>query len=246
MRRETGGARGGPRRPPITSINGQDSDNILRCGRNRRSSGINMRPGSNLWHAPKLAEAIGYPFTHFVTANLQNAGCPAERASERFRHQVIEPFRKWVTRPGVSAGRAFAPATFAWVLENTAIVGVHVHWAVHIPAGAEAAFLAALKAWLQTACGGTLHETDLDVREVDHKSGLARYMLKGGLPLVADFFKAAHEPQGTIVGKRSGTSLNVRASVKRDLRAVGLYPHAPRRFAPARPVSPHVQPHHAA
>lgn len=44
-----------------------------------------MRPASNLWHAPKLAEAIGYPFTHFITANLQNAGCPTERASER-RH----------------------------------------------------------------------------------------------------------------------------------------------------------------
>lgn len=205
-----------------------------------------MRPASNLWHAPKLAEAIGYPFTHFITANLQNAGCPAERASERFRHEVLAPFRKWVTRPGLGAGWALAPATYAWVLENTAIVGVHVHWAVHIPAGGEAAFLAALKGWLQTACGGTLREIDLDVTDVHNARGLSLYMLKGGLPVVADFFKAAHEPQGVIVGKRSGTSLNIGASVKRDLRAVGLYPHAQRRFAAPRPAAAYAPPPQAA
>ena len=41
----------------ISQFEGQDIT-IKGWIRNRRSSGINMRPASNLWHAPKLAEAL--------------------------------------------------------------------------------------------------------------------------------------------------------------------------------------------
>lgn len=218
------------RRDTLISMYGRDMDKILGCAGGRRSSGINIKPASNLWHAHKLAEVVGYPLTHHATINLEQIGCSPSMVSERLRHCIINPFRKWVTRPSQRENRHFCEATYAWTLENVPPVGVHVHMMLHLPHGSEQGFEQRLRLWIEDACGRPAVGNEMHIGALSNHGSFSRYLLKGGHKAVSAFFGAEHVPQGTIIGKRSGTSQNVGAHAKRRLRALGSYPTAQRRF----------------
>ncbi len=214
-------------------------DNILGCSRLRRSDGINLKPAGNVYHAPRIAEAIGLPLNYLATINFGLTQLEPDDISGAFSRLRSNHFNKWAGRPPRAAKTLAVPPTFTWVLENEGNhVGVHAHWLVHIPDGRLADFKQRLPIWVTKVAG----EFDaglrvIDVREADTPNRAARYLLKGGRHGVSAFYGARATPQGDVTGKRCGTSENLGRSAKVRLRAEGRYRQAYRR-----PFTPGHQP----
>jgi hypothetical protein len=189
---------------------------------NRVSHFIRRKPAANLYHAIRIAKAIGLPLNVFVTVNLSELGIPPEEASKRFRFLLSNRFGPWVTRAPRHSQVRTCQSTYVWVLEAAGGV-MAVHWVAHVPEERLADFQSRLPDWVESVTGGAplagaIHEKD----HIEPRS-LGKYLLKGMEEAFAPFYGVEHKPQGAIVGKRSGFSQNLGPSVKRRLIEEGAY-----------------------
>lgn len=169
----------------------------------RRSSHIKRKPASNLHHAIRCAETIGYPLNQHVTINLSELGL-AEGELQTLFEKVRDQTARWLarrTRP------APLKLTYVWVIENA--TSLHVHWLVHIPGHLQGAFRATLERWLQRKLSRALSARAIVIAEAHNVIGLSRYFLKGMDPHTARYYGVKSSDQGMVAGRRSGFSKNL-------------------------------------
>lgn len=166
---------------------------------------IKIAMASNMRVAINAAEAMGLPLTHFVTINFEHTHCTPAEGLQAFRELRNNRFGKWVTRARKRAAWQPTQAAHVWVVENPDDL-THVHWAVHIPAGAEAEFERLMPKWLKAVTGGPFAEGALDITPIHDASRLALYMLKGATEAYTTFANIIHAPQGWVDGRRCGVA----------------------------------------
>jgi len=80
-----------------------------------------------------------------------------------------------------------------------------------------------LHGWLDAISGALCPAGAVDIRLIDNTKGLRRYGMKGVQEAWAGHFGVIHEPQGLIIGRRSGTSANLGRTARLDLdRQLGI------------------------
>lgn len=201
----------------------------------RRSTFIGQKAAQSVYYAiGEQAERIGHPLTHHVTINFSLTDIDPTEAVAVFTAIRRDRFDKWARRPRKGAGRAFVPA-WAYVFENARDgiafeeIGpglehnVHVHWAVHLPAERVHDFGHLMFQWLDEHCERPCEANAIKITTIGTPKGLRRYVLTGTDQKWAKHFGARYEPQGLIVGKRSGVSVNLGPSIRRAMdRARGI------------------------
>ena len=187
----------------------------------RQSLHINRKPASNLHHAVRIAEVIERPLNLFVSINFGFTICSPEETPPAFQ-LLRRKFGKWITRGTISR----APATCVWVLERPkGRKHLDSHWLVHVPSSRQRDFVRRLPNWVASVTGGIIDPSiAIKVEAVTSVRGVARYLLKGEHPGLANHFDIDHEPQDVIDGRRSGFTKNIGPAQKRLLRAAGKYP----------------------
>lgn len=181
-------------------------EQLQNAGAVRTSAAIKRRPAVNLHHAQRYAEMLGVPMRLFVTINFTLLGIPPAEAVLLFRFILCQRFAPWLRRTCLNK-TGLAP-TYIWVAEAA---GGHlaVHWLLHLPPQLLLQFRGKLSAWLTGAGTTDLHSRALNIKRVTNVVGLRRYMLKGTEPLWAKHLGVRHQPQGIVIGKRSGFSKNL-------------------------------------
>jgi hypothetical protein len=187
----------------------------------RPSRHINRKPASNLYHAIRVAEAIGTPLTLFVTVNFSKTGCQAEHASSAWQRLLARHFAPWTRRPPKGLSVAPTEPAYVWVLENAG--GLALHWLVHVPNHRLPDFQVKLERWLANVGAAPTDAGAIDIRDAKNPRGAGYYLLKGTNPVYASGFGVTPIPQGSVIGKRSGFSRSLGPSRKLALRAAGQY-----------------------
>jgi hypothetical protein len=128
----------------------------------------------------------------------------------------------------------FAPPTHVFVRE-----GNHVHWKVHIPKELIDEFINLVPRWV-TSLGNkgkpgprkrsekTPPASDgvVNIRPVYNNVGLRKYLLKGVNPADAFRFGIRHvEPQGEVIGRRTGVSRSLGSGARKAAGYKSLPPH---------------------
>lgn len=194
------------------------------------------------------ANRIGLPLTHWVTINFANTVIAPEQAVPLFGKLRTHHFNKWALRPCKGKGTAFQP-TYAYVFENARDdteeifdeIGpglphnVHVHWAVHLPGNRVFDFEQRIWEWLDQRCGAPSAANAIKIKPIEDDlggtEGIREYMLKGTNEKVGKegFGVKRVEPQGAIIGRRSGVSLNLGPTARRELdKLYGIRRQRPR------------------
>jgi hypothetical protein len=77
--------------------------------------------------------------------------------------------------------------------------------------------------WLETHCEQVCPEGTIDIRPIDNEKGMRRYVLKGANQQWSRHFGAVSVDQGLIIGRRSGTSINLGPAARMRLdRQTGI------------------------
>jgi len=187
----------------------------------RTNEYVSRRQGTNFLAAHRFAEQIGRRLNLAVTLNFSHTTCDPTCTSEAFERLRDNHFSRWLryrSQKAQKAGRRpFGAPTHAWVIE--AKDGYqHVHWNLHMPTSLEKEFLKRLPKWLEKAAGkiemplGVIHSQPIT------DFGYSRYCMKGLEPHHAKARWVRPEAQGTVVGKRCGTSLNLGPSARKRHR----------------------------
>lgn len=204
-----------------------------------RSMRIGKKAAQTIYYAVgEQAQRIGLPLTHHVTINFSLTDIDPATATTAFAKLRRNYFDKWARRPRRGAGTAFAPA-YAYVFENsrdgrpfeTVASGephnVHVHWVLHLPADRVYEFKMKMFEWLDGFCKVPSEARAVRIDEVYEPKGLRRYVLTGTDDRWAARYGAQHESQGLVIGRRTGTTVNLGPSARLALdRKLGVYRRA--------------------
>ena len=114
----------------------------------RRSTVINRKPASNIWHAFNLAADLGLPLTTFVTINFGLTSCAPGNETAQFCLLLNRHFAPWWRRYGPSG-----PYAFVWVFEAGGGC-VSAHLALHMPDRHLNEFARRVPKWVATVTGG--------------------------------------------------------------------------------------------
>jgi hypothetical protein len=195
---------------------------------------IGRKGGQSQYYADEQAERIGLPLNQLVTINFRHTTIDPRQAVPAFA-AIRARYSKWSRRVA-----ALQP-TYGYVFENSeagvpylvvdasAPHNVHVHWRLHIPPKRFYEFQDILWDWLEAVVGSVDDINAVQITPITKGRGLALYLNKGVQSSWSHIYaKGRHEPQGLIVGRRTGTSRNIRnaARIASD-RAVGLLRRVP-------------------
>jgi hypothetical protein len=200
-----------------------------------RSRHLGQKAAQTLYYAVgEQAERIGLPLTHHITINFSLTEIAPQDATTAFQKLRLSHFNKWAARPCRGAGEVFTPA-HAYCFENErdgvafdiiepgAPHNVQVHWLAHIPHARLHDFEMRVWGWVDTVGGRISPAGAIDIGPIFHEKGLRRYLLKGIAEPWAAQFGAAYKPQGLIIGRRSGTSINLGRAARISLdRPLGI------------------------
>ena len=181
----------------------------------RVSETLSQHDAEKLISAARFAWQIGLPLNQHITIHWEHAGVPdheAGAATSRFLRLASQ----WIAKRG---GR-FA---YAWVRENGAGKGSHLHVLAHLPPGLSLGPMQ--RGWLRKITGrpyvtGTIRTTRIGGTRssaektpdlyLSNLATLIGYQLKGVPAALAAQLGLVRLPQhGRIVGKRAGTSENL-------------------------------------
>ena len=166
---------------------------------------ICLKAAENIVLAAGFADQLGLPLNRFVTV-LWEGGQSIGTIQTR-QGLFIERMSKWLRYRNVS------PA-YLWVIENGPAKGLHSHILIHVPSKHLKAFKRKAPTWVD----GPIDKSTVDIRRTRYGHGLnrwnglkgrLRYILKGGDKAVSSLMRINLKHQGTVVGKRSGTSQNI-------------------------------------
>ena len=184
----------------------------------RTSDWIPLAKAELLIVAARMAPALGLPFTRHITVHWEAAGVSDAQAGAATT-AFLKYVREWL-------GGATA---YVWTRENGEGKGSHLHILAHIPRGRQLSG-AQSRRWItqvtgQPYCAGTILTARLtgygDPAGPLYAANLqtvVAYVLKGTEPVAAAALGIRHEPGGTIIGKRCGTSRNIGKAAQEGMR----------------------------
>lgn len=175
-------------------------------GAARVSNHINRHPAVNIHHATRMAKRQGTPLNWAVTINFGVAGIDPAVASQLFQRLLAQRFAPWLRRSASNDNNL--PPTYVWTLEapNGPVNG---HWLLHLPDRLFGQFERRLSRWFEGLSGQPIPPRALHFQPIYNPTGMRWYALKGINPVWAKHLGVMHVPQGTITGKRSGSSRNL-------------------------------------
>jgi hypothetical protein len=181
----------------------------------RVSETLSEHDARKLIAAARFARRIGLPLNQHITIHWEHAGVPdheAGAATSRFLRLASQ----WIA----TRGGQFA---YAWVRENGAGKGSHLHVLAHVPSGLSLGPMQ--RGWLRKITGSTYVSGTIMTKRVGgtrsaaettpdfYLSNLAAvtgYQLKGASAAVVTQLGLLRPPQhGRLIGKRAGTSENL-------------------------------------
>jgi hypothetical protein len=181
--------------------------------KHRISTTISDRHALNLIEAAEFADRKGWPLNHFLTINLTIAGI-AMADAHAFITGLLKRAGDWLRTEDV-------PLVHLWVLENPPGHGLNVHILLHVPSRLRRSFFLLQRRWIRAA-GASRKRRAVMSKPVGHRyrardkvhharalGGLMKYFIKGAEPDTCEELDTRHEPQGVIVGKRSGVSESI-------------------------------------
>lgn len=195
------------------------------------STAIGYKSAQSIYYASReVATWIGQPLNTLITLKFDLTTVQAEHAVPIFGKIRMNRFNKWISRPQKGAG-APSKATYIYAFENVKDGkplyeinenlphNVHVHWYAHIPPNRHFDFENRLVGWLDSVTGEKSAANAVRVQKIPEDRGVSRYLLKGTHPHVAERFgaKNVHAPQGLIIGKRSGVSMNIGPKARKKM-----------------------------
>jgi hypothetical protein len=179
----------------------------------RHSAAISRAVTQSVFDAFRYAAASGTPLNTYAVVNLRNqAGEEATRVFEIIRHK----YRDWLMHLR-KIGRTKISPIYVFAFENPGEVP-HVNWVLHIPSGLESEFANKLPRWVEKA-QGSIGDFDVNIQDVtlERTAFLAKYILKGTQETHIDHFYLSmvyDGPQGSIWGKRAGSSPSIGKSAR--------------------------------
>lgn len=193
----------------------------------RTSQALSADQVGNLLAAAAHATHIGRPFTRMITIHWQAAGIPLD-AMSKATGRFIDLLTKALSRHG-------SETAWLWVHENGDGKGGHCHMLVYVPARLVPVVVRLQKRWLRSITGSPYRAKIIRSRPVGGRVGLETnnpdvhtvnlevalgYFLKGECEAAA----AKHgltrlEPGGLVIGKRCGTSQNIGAKARKELKS---------------------------
>ncbi len=206
-----------------------------------RTTQIGFKGAQTLYYAKRQAQNIGLPLNTLVTINFSHTTIEPWEAVKAFGRWRISHFNKWAKRPQKGCGNPFEP-TYAYWFENKRdneiydAVGkglphnVHVQFYVHIPPIRSFNFQGRAYEWLDFIAGDFCAKEAVKIERVKKDNGVIRYGTKGASKAVAGRFGAGEIqcPQGMIIGRRTGTSLNIGPSARRAMdKKLGIVRRVP-------------------
>lgn len=203
------------------------------------SNRIGKKAAQTIYYAVgEQAQRIGLPLTHHVTINFSLTDVDPKTAPAVFAKLRRNHFDKWARRPRQGTGTTFVPA-YAYVFENsrngrsfeTLEPGdphnMHVHWVLHLPPDRAHEFKMKLFEWLDGFCKTPSEARAIQIDDIYEPKGLRRYVLTGTDERWAARYGASHESQGLVVGRRTGTTMNLGPSARIALdRKLGVFRRA--------------------
>ncbi len=180
---------------------------------------ISMSNTANIIDAACFAELCGLSFTRFLSLDMSGiSGRP---------QPVISHFLKcvscWLRTKGVRSA-------YVWVLEYPARGRLNCHMLLHVPEALKSAFARKERRWLGQAGmpwrRDMLVSTKIGIRSGANNRALTdgerlvnleyvlSYILKGAERETCDRLEIKWGPQGTILGKRCGTSQSIGARAR--------------------------------
>lgn len=165
----------------------------------QRSNGLSLSRLGEHEEAAAFAEEMGRPLTALVTIvfhGVQNVEESVIRICDSMRH--------WLRRQGL-------PAIYIWVKEFGSEHGVHIHLAVHVPAGAVYwAFKKMVWRWAEQAGAEILRggsSETVDVRRIYSINGLLKYLGKSvssrDAPKARERYGIDRKPHASVGGRAS-------------------------------------------
>ncbi len=157
-----------------------------------------------LFDAGEKAYALGCPLNRFITIHYDDYATP--KHPQKFIVSILEHSRKWLQRHGI-------PVAYIYVIEKGINKGIHVHLLIHIPAGFQVKYKAALRRWLPFEWS----QSRINVKTIDYPPirllhplnkiyGFLCYMCKGIDP-AEPTRSIKPKYQGKIYGQRYGISI---------------------------------------
>jgi hypothetical protein len=181
----------------------------------RVSETLSQHDAEKLISAARFAWQIGLPLNQHITIHWEQAGVPDDEAGPA-TSRFLRLASQWIAKRG---GR-FA---YAWVRENGAGKGSHLHVLAHVPAGLSLGPIQ--RGWLRKITGRTYLLGTIMTKRVGGTRSAAEsmpdlflrilakvvgYQLKGAPAALAAKLGLTRLPQhGKIIGKRAGTSENL-------------------------------------
>lgn len=152
--------------------------------------------------AARFAYHLALPLNRFVTVDWESAECVGRM--QDIQGRFLERMGKWLRYRNV------IPA-YLWVIEDGRVKGLHSHILVHVPSEHLSDFKRKVPAWVDD----DIDQSTVDVRRTRYGDGPSRlsgikgrlrYILKGSDADVSVLLNVNLKHQGTVVGKRCGTS----------------------------------------
>jgi hypothetical protein len=176
---------------------------------------ISVAQATNIIEAVEFAKLIGLPLVAHLTIHWAYTDVGDDPDGKRFA-KVREGLAKWLRRRGI----VFAAA---WCIERMSrgqAEVVHCHLLFHLPveyrAKRKLQVEAAIYRLIKRHGRGYWADEVIDLRIHDNPDG--KYLIKGGGPKVWKRFRLRKEHrrlQGTIFGKRCGTTQNIGPAARR-------------------------------
>lgn len=204
---------------------------------------VGIKAAQTLYYAEEQAERIGLPLNVSITIMLSLLGVLPENATKVFKKLRNAQFAQWVRRPTAAYATWSAAPTNTYGFENSrdGVVfedlegphNVHVHWVAHVPPARFHDFEGQLYGWVtEFAASPDWPSNALKVNRITLPGFAARYPLKGASAATARRYGVKPEdiaPQGIIIGKRTGTTVNIGPSARLSLdRKLGIHRPRPR------------------
>jgi hypothetical protein len=187
------------------------------------SDSLSLNQAANILEAAQFAAAAGMPFNRHLTIHWQQAGIPDERAAWA-TGRFLKLAGDWIAKRDRENTRGErGRVAWAWVRENGARKGSHVHILLHLPAGTRIGRMQ--RRWLRSITGKPYSASTIKTARIGGTAGAAQsapaayranlaavvgYVLKGASQAAARKLELQRlEAGGRIIGKRAATSQNI-------------------------------------
>lgn len=209
----------------------------------RLSTEIGFKGTQTLYYAQRQANRIDLPLNTLLTINFSHTTIAPQNAVPAFGRWRNSHFGKWARRPQKGKGKPFEP-TYAYWFENKRGAevydeigdglphNVHVQMYAHVPVDRFFDLRGRAFEWLDFIADGMSAAQAVKINLVTTDNGVMKYGRKGAGKAAAKRYGAedVQSPQGAIIGRRTGTSVNLGPTARRAMdKKLGIVRRMPER-----------------